>query len=444
MRPPRPIPIHALDTDGFGHGVDDRGLSWRIRGAPPGSVVWAVGRPKLGFRVGLHTPAPDAVPPLCPAFGLCGGCVWQELPLARQRAEKLAAVNRLLADLGGVDHGILGDDAAYGWRNKVELSFGVDRYLPEDDREGVRAGRWLGYHPPGRFDRIVDLAGCPLVEPAMDAVYRRVRADVYASGFAYWNPRDHTGFFRHLGLRRGDEGVLLSLFTTPADPAQAAFLAERAPHWGASGVCWYVSDRPADAALGTLHAVLHGRPTVTTRLGAVEVQLSPTAFFQVNRPGAALLAGVVADYLGPAEVLWDLYCGTGILGLACAAGVGRLYGIELNPASVEDARATALRNGVAATFVAGEVERLVGTLPRPDAVIVDPPRAGLHPEALRVVAGLDADVLVYVACKPQSLARDGLALQLAGWVCTDRVCVDLFPQTAHVEVVSRWVRSRPC
>ena len=444
MRPPRDVAIHSIDAEGNGLGKDDRGLDWRIRGAPPGSVVKAVGRPKLGYRIGLVHPPPDGLTPPCPAVGMCGGCVWQELPIERQRAEKHAAVNRLIEELGGIDHGVVGEDAAYGWRNKVELSFGVDRFLAQDERDAERVGRWLGYHPPGRFDRIVDLAGCLLVEPTLDALYRRVRADVLASGFAFWDPRTHTGFFRHLGLRTGEEGVLVTLYTAPPDDEQAAWLAARAPHWGASGVCWVVSDGRADAAVGTLRAVLHGQPTVSTHLGAVVIQLSSSAFFQVNHAAAARLAGIVAEWVGAAPVLWDLYCGSGILGLACVGRVGRVYGIERNAASIEDARATANRNGIDATFVAGEVEKLVTTLPRPDAVIVDPPRAGLHPEALRVVGGLDADVLVYVACRPSSLARDGLALRTAGWTCTDRICVDIFPQTAHIEVITRWVRTSVC
>jgi 23S rRNA (uracil1939-C5)-methyltransferase len=151
----------------------------------------------------------------------------------------------------------------------------------------------------------------------------------------------------------------------------------------------------------------------------------------------------VVEAAGAGGTLVDLYCGTGALGLACAARFDRVVGIDVNAASIADARQNAADNGVAAEFFAGEVERRVQELAigeRP-VVIVDPPRVGLHPDALAFVAGLDARVLVYVACRPSSLLRDGLALLAAGWRCTDRWAVDLFPQTGHVEVVSRWVRA---
>jgi len=441
-RPPRTILVDAIDTEGNGLGFDDRGLRWTVRAAPPGARVKVVGRPKRGFRVAIEAPAPDALPAPCPAFGLCGGCVWQEVPLPRQRGEKELALDRLLGGLGGTVHPTLGEPEGYGWRNKAEFSFGVDRFLGDHERDAPRAGRWLGYHPVGHFDRIVDLAGCALVDPRLDAVYRAARADLLASPFAPWNPVTHEGFLRHLALRTGEEGVLAAIHTAPGDEHAADWLTRHAPRWGAVGVCWFEGAQKADAALGTLRAVLHGVPTVTARLGHLRFRLSPGTFFQVNVAAATRLADQVAAWVGRGARLWDLYCGGGALGLYCARQFDEVVGIERNAASIADAEANARENGIPARFHAGDVEALVHALPRPDAVIVDPPRAGLHPDALKVVAGLDADTLVYVACRASSLARDGLALHAAGWRLTDRVAVDLFPQTAHVEVASRWVRAR--
>ncbi len=142
-------------------------------------------------------------------------------------------------------------------------------------------------------------------------------------------------------------------------------------------------------------------------------------------------------------MLLDLYGGAGALGLALADRVGRVIGVDLNADAIADARQNAVANGVDATYLAGPCEKVVAdlALPQAPAVIVDPPRAGLHPDALRFVAGMDARVLVYVACRPTSLLRDGLALKAAGWTCTNRWGIDLFPQTCHVEVVARFVRS---
>lgn len=463
-KPPVPVTIDRFDRHGQGEGTDPAGRRWSVRGAPVGATVLAGLR--AGVRLGMVTPAPDAVEPRCAVFGVCGGCQWQEMPLHRQREEKARMLARLLAPLGARDGGIVGADAAYGYRNKIELTFGVGRYLLADElnTDIPRTGRWLGFHAPGRYDRIVDTPDCALASPAINAVYARVRADALASGLPFWCPDTHTGFFRNLVLREGSavDGapapVLAALYTAPADAAQAAWVRAHAPGWGATCVGWFENAASADAAIGTLREVLvdDGQGLgIAATLAGVRFTLSPTAFFQVNAAGAERLVAEVRRLLtleppaaGP-RVLWDLYCGAGLLGLACAADVDAVYGIEAVAAAVDDARVNAARNGVThATFVAGAVEALLGTLPAPTAVIVDPPRNGLHADALRVLAGLAADparapVLIYVACKPSSLLRDGLALQAAGWVCTDHVAVDLFPQTAHVEVVSRWIVPRP-
>ena len=463
-RPPREVRIHGFDARGGGEGLDVNGTKWSIRGAPVGALIQAAGRNYDGTRLSLLEPAPDAVTPECGVFGVCGGCQWQEMPVERQREEKGRMLARLLGELGGEDHGVVSDGPAYGYRNKLELTFGTGRYLlsHELNTEIKREGRWLGFHAPGRYDRIVDTPDCALASPAINAVYARIRADVLASEFGFWDCNAHTGFFRNLILREGSSReVLAALYTAPGADEHAAWLRERAPSWGASCVGWFENPTSADAAVGDLREVLVDSGSglsITASLGGIRFQLATTAFFQVNVPGAELLVDVVRRYLGaggPGSVLWDLYCGAGLLGLACADRFGTVVGIELVEAAAADARANAAFNGVEnVTFVAGHVEKLVGTLAPPDAVIVDPPRGGLHPDALAVVAGLAASVgteghptsrvLVYVACKPTSLLRDGKLLAAAGWVCTDRVAVDLFPQTAHVEVVTRWVaRAHP-
>jgi 23S rRNA (uracil1939-C5)-methyltransferase len=308
-------------------------------------------------------------------------------------------------------------------------------------------------HAPGRFDRIVDLERCELVSDAMNRVLARVREDALGSEWSLWDasattrPDAPIGFWRHLVLREGEAGVLASIHTSRADAAQAEWLRARAPGWGAAGVLWYVNETAGDAAIGTLEAVLWGDAILRETLGAIRFELSPTAFFQVNAEGARVLCATVAEAAGSGDTLLDLYCGTGALGLTSAGGFRRVIGIDSNVASITDARANATRNGVAAEFHAGDVEAIVTelysglALPAPPVVIIDPPRVGLHPKALAFVSGLEAQCLVYVACRPTSLLRDGMRLMEAGWSCTDRWAIDLFPQTGHVEIVSRWVRA---
>ncbi len=446
MRDPVPVTIDGLDADGVATGLDARGRRWTVRGAVPGSAVLVGGRPATGALLEVTGPHADAVPPRCALFGTCGGCLYQSLPVSRQREEKLKALSALLGPGGS----IRGAEAeGYGYRNKIELSFGPQRYMTRAEMAaGItgEAGHFLGFHGPGRFDRVVDVPACAIADPRINAVLERVRSDVLASPFPPHDPRAHTGFFRHLVLRAGRDGVLALLYTALAGPEQEAWLRAHAPRWGAAGVLWYTTDRLSDAAVGELREVLHGRDTLAVAIGDATMLLSPTAFFQVNDTGAAVLFDTIAEALGHGGTLLDLYAGVGALGLALAARFDRVIGVELNAEAVAEANRNAATLGIAAEYRAGKVE---DTLPavlaeagRPVKVLVDPPRGGLHPAALRPLLTLDADTLVYVACRPTSLARDGALLKAAGWRREGWTAVDLFPHTAHVEVVARFTRDR--
>lgn len=458
-KPPVEVTITALDADGIGVGTDARGREWTLRGAVPGSRVLAGGKPKGGVVLGTAEPPADAVAARCPQFGTCGGCLYPGLPLPRQHQLRLDALRALLAPLGAAETGLrAAPGEGYGYRNRLELSFGVERYLTREEQAAAaagepveRAGRFLGFHGAGRFDRVVDIPGCAIAHPEIDAVLARVRADVLASPFPAWSPRDATGFWRHLGLRRGDSGVLVLVYTALAGAEHEAWLREAAPRWGAAGVLWYTTDRTSDAAVGDLRAVLVGEPHLDVKLGGAAMRLSPLAFFQVNPGGAEVLLATIGQALAAPEgqrggLLLDLYCGVGALGLALAAGFDEVAGVDLVAEGVAEAMANAARLGVKADYRAGRAELVLPELLRDHAaasrvaVIVDPPRAGLHPDALRPLLTLQADVLVYVACKPSSLLRDGRALVAAGWTCTDWTAVDLFPHTSHVEVVARFER----
>ena len=458
-RPPVPVAIDGLDANGIGTGLDDRGRRWTIRGAVPGSHVLAGGKPGAGVLLDLVQPPPDAIPAPCPQFGICGGCLYQSLPRETQHAAKLAALNTLLAPLdaeSGRIRFVEGD--GYGYRNRMELSFGVDRYLTRADqvREQAgepidRSGRFLGLHGPGRFDRIVDAPSCAIASPAINAVLARVRADVLESPFPAYAPRVHQGFWRHLGLREGTAGVLVLVYTTTGSESEADWLRTHAPRWGAATVLWYTTEKLSDAAIGDLKEVLVGTQSLPVSLGDVALTLSPLAFFQVNAKGAEVMLALLREALGSGDLLLDLYCGVGALGLALHADFVRIAGIDQVEEGIREAKANAAAHGVSADYRAGRAEielpRLLqdhgvlsGVRSGRLAVLVDPPRNGLHPDALKPLLTLDADVLVYVACKPSSLARDGAQLLAAGWTCTGWTAIDLFPHTAHVEVVARFVR----
>ena len=397
---------------------------------------------RRGVRLGLLEPASDAVVPPCPAFGACGGCQLQEMPLDRQRREKQRALEKTLGGLGAEVLPLTGAASGYRYRNKMELSFGNARYLSGEELHGgvPREGRWLGMHAPGRFDKIVNIDGCTLMEPAMELVFREARAAILASPFPVWDNRAFTGFWRYLRLRSGESGVHVSVYTAPGGEAEAAWIDAHLPSIGASGWVWVETESTGDVARGRARTMA-GAQEVVTHLAGVEHSLDADAFFQVNREGAEVLLSVIAELAGTGRLLLDLYCGTGAIGLALARGFERVFGVERHEAAVEAARRTARSAGIEATFLVGDVERLLTELPEaPDVVVVDPPRNGLHANALAWLTGCPAKKLVYVACKASSLARDGQALVQAGWRCRSWRAVDLFPQTGHVEVVALFER----
>ena len=452
--PPFELEVMRLGPKGVGVGFDG-GREFRVRGAPPGSRVHVV---PAGKRKGIwnarrlhmvRPPARYAEPP-CPVFGTCGGCVLQEVDLEGQREAKEAyALAQVDADASVKVHRIRGDGAAYGYRNKIEMSFGASRFLTEADHaKGLPIdGKFLGFHAPGRFDRVVDTAGCALADPGLGPVIDRVRALALGEGPPAWNPRAQEGFWRHLLLRRAAATgeILVGLFTTsPRDEHERRAALEVAEAvfelTDVKGVLWVLNDGVADVARGET-CQSWGRDWIEERLGSVSFRLSATSFFQTNTAAAEVLYDTVGEALGHCVTLLDLYCGIGSIGLVLSDRAQRVVGVEEVPAAVEDARANAARNGVAAVYRCAKAEAALDAIQGGEGVgiVVDPPRAGLHPRVAKRLAESSADVLVYVACNPSSLGRDA-ALLAEGWKLTDLWTVDLFPQTGHIEMVGRFVR----
>jgi 23S rRNA (uracil1939-C5)-methyltransferase len=438
-REPLVLTLDHLVPKGVG-GVDQTGRTWRVRTAPVGAVVSAwPGRKGSARRLEILSPAPDQVQPQCPVFGLCGGCQLQEMPLDSQRHHKQKMVEKLL------DHPsapIRGAGAGFGYRNKVELSFGTQRYLPESEKDGERDGDFLGFHPPGWFSRIVPVNRCAIASDRINTVIEAVQSALPAPA---WSTVEHTGAWRHLVIRDGEE-LLVSLVTSSAaEEEQVRAVGQRlAALDGVGGVLWICTDRVSDVAQGEVREVLHGSTEITMRAGAIDMKLPHDAFFQVNTAGTAVLFDTIREALGPdtAPTLLDLYCGVGAIGLALADGYREVIGIELVESAIICARENAQRMGVQSEWHAGKVEEVLPTLNPggPRHVVVDPPRAGLHPKSAAFIAQIEAEVLVYVACSPAALSRDRALLAEGGWRLDGLWTVDLFPQTLHVEAVARFVR----
>lgn len=487
--PPFETTIEALGPGGAGIGAAPDGAKVQLKPAAPGAVLRVLPQGKklgkwLARRLEMVTPPPGYTVPPCPAFGICGGCSLQELSLERQRFYKAQyALEEIASPLGWsreqleaqvAVHPIRGVDQAYHYRNKVELSFGHHRFLSQPDLEAGESidGRFLGFHAQGRFDRVADATHCSLISAGANALLTTLRREVLeGSQTPLWDPREHTGFWRYALLRQGvnTDELLVGLYTAPTqDPALAAEVERVAqallntPQPDALklvGVIWIQNSLLSDVARGDVRQVW-GVETLRERLGDLEYHLSLHAFFQTNTHAAELLYQTIDEALGTPETgvfprLFDLYCGIGSIGLSLREKATQLVGVEEWEAAVVDARANAARNGVQnATYRAAKMEDALDVLAattdgisdlKGAAVIVDPPRAGLHPRVSKALAELpDAALpatLLYVACHAASLGRDAAVLRSGGWQLVELWIVDLFPQTGHVEVVGRFART---
>jgi 23S rRNA (uracil1939-C5)-methyltransferase len=455
VRPPfRPgdeleLTIDTLAFGGRGIGRLD-GVVVFVAGALPGDRVRArivkVKR-RHGEAVRVETLAfgPDHVTAPCPHFGHCGGCRWQDLAYARQLEHKQAQIGDALERIGGLSGfelaPIVPAVRELGYRNKLEYTWARSPDGPAP-----------GFHAAGRWDEVLALETCLLAGPKGGPVREAFRDWARAQGLEAFAQTDGEGYLRHLvvreGIRTGE--VLCILVTGPGDPpdfeALQQLLAERCPT--VVGVLHAINDGNAESTAGLQAKVAFGQGWFEEEILGLRLRVSAGSFLQTNTEMTDLLYGeaVRRAALTGREVVWDLYSGIGSIALALAGGASRVIGVEIVEEAVERARENALLNGVGnAEFVAGDAAKTIRPLleqglPSPDVVVVDPPRAGLTPRAVRRVVELDPKRLVYVSCNPTTLAGNGKLFDEAGYKLVSVTPFDLFPHTPHVECVATFDR----
>ena len=469
-RPGAELEVELLDLDPAG-GVRGRAGSehvWLARGRPGARVVARVLRRRRSHVQAAVLrelePGPGRVEPRCAHVADCGGCSFQDLAYPRQLELLLAATREALAPLlaCGVEPGALPTSVeaaadTYGYRNKMDFTFSNRRWVLASEPAGAASDFALGLHLAGRHAKVLDIRRCEIQSEAGNEILRATHELARASGLAAWDSRAHTGVLRHLVIReaRRTGQVLVAPVTTPdhAEPvaALARALVARCP--SITTLVHAESARLANVALGETERVLHGVGWIEEHLCGVRFRISARSFFQVHTAQAERLVERVREAAGPLRdrVVYDICCGAGTLGLAVARDARELWGFELEPAAVEDARANArLNERERARFVAGDVrdtlraERLAELgAARPDVALVDPPRAGLHPRVVDSLLELAPETLVYVSCNARAAARDLPALLAGGYALRGAVALDLFPHTPHLECVYRLEHRTP-
>ncbi len=431
-----------------------------VENALPGQTVsFSVGRKRHGKWDGrllaVLSPAEgEKKSGICPHFGECGGCLYQCLEYGEQLKIKERQVRSLLDPVCGREscefEGILASPLTCGYRNKMEFSFG----------DAVKDGPLLlGLHKRGSFYDIISTDGCELVHPDMDKVRAATAGFFSDAGVSYLKKKDHTGYLRHLLVRRAlsSKEMMAALVTTsqtdclPCDEKKllddwCKVLTSLQLEGRLTGVLHIVNDSVADVVKSDRTDILYGRDTITEELLGLTFDITPFSFFQTNSAGAALLYDTVRSYVGDTRdnVIFDLYSGMGTISQVLAPVARKVIGVEIVEEAVEAARASAAENGLTnCEFIAGDVLKVIDEIEeRPDMIVLDPPREGIHPRALGKILDFGADSIVYISCKPTSLARDLGPIQEAGYHPSRLCCVDMFPDTANVETVVRLDRKR--
>ncbi|MFT5515978.1 MAG: 23S rRNA (uracil1939-C5)-methyltransferase [Rhodothermales bacterium] len=393
--------------------------------------------------------------PRCRYFGACGGCKWQHVSYEAQLEAKRQSVEEALQHEGGFSdievRTPIGADDIYEYRNKMEFSFSAERWLTKkeiDSGERFDLRFALGLHAPGYFNKVIDLEECHLQSGLSARIVNGVRAFVLERGWKPWHIRNHVGYLRHLVIRQAGNtsDLLVNLVTNRYDEERMAEMATflKAEFPEISTFVNAVNEGVAQTAFGEAIHTIYGPGHYTDRIGDLTFQIAPNAFFQTNTKAAAKLYEVARDAAGftKDDLVYDLYCGAGTISLFVAPHVKHVVGVELVEEAVVNARANAKANGIEnVSFVAGDMLKLltpefVAKHGKPDVMIVDPPRAGIHPRVVKQIAAVRPQRLIYVSCNPRTQAIDMKALGDAYQAAWSQP-VDLFPHTHHVENVIR-------
>ncbi|MCU0858894.1 MAG: 23S rRNA (uracil(1939)-C(5))-methyltransferase RlmD [Pontiellaceae bacterium] len=403
--------------------------------------------------------------PRCIYFGLCGGCKWQHLDYGEQLRIKRKQVVDSLEHLGGFENPEVREcipaEEIFGYRNKIDMDFTDQRYLTVEEMNTPEAELKkpldfaLGFHAPGCFSKAIDIGHCDLVSEEMNRAVETVRRFCLNRKLPVYSTFTHEGFLRNLVVRRGQRTgeLMVNLITLTHDaPLMRELCTELQAALGDKLTTFInaTTDRKNMAAFGDREFVLCGEGSISDRLGEYTCRISPNSFFQTNTVQAEKLYNEIlsAACFQGSETVYDLFCGTGSIALFASKYCGRILGIELVAAAVADAQKNAEEHGAKnCTFRQmdlmhfGKIRAELEAFGLPDAVITDPPRAGMHPKAVEMLRELAPPAVIYVSCNPASLARDGRLLCEGGRYRLVRTQpVDLFPQTNHVESVARFER----
>lgn len=425
-----------------------------VEGAVPGDLVNAkVFKKKRQFAeartIEVLRPSKDRINPECEYFGTCGGCKWQFLSYDDQLSYKTDQVREAFEHIGMLDEvevlDALGSPEVFSYRNKMEFSFTRQRWLRPKDLENkdVIKGEGLGLHVPGIFSKIVDIENCLIQPKKANEIVDFIRKFMLEADAEVYDDRNHVGFWRFVMIRHSVayDSYMINIVTGYEDKelmeSLGKGLSENFPE--VTSFVNNVSGKKANICRGDYELQITGDDHIVEKLGDYEFSISANSFFQTNTKGAKQLYDVVKDFadLKGDEFVMDLYTGTGSIAIYLSDMAKKIVGIEIVETAILDARKNCEKNGISnCVFITGDLKDVAKDInERPDVLVCDPPRAGMHKNVVSKIMELSPEKIVYVSCNPATMARD-ISIFKEKYEVKRVQPVDMFPHTHHIEAVA--------
>ena len=400
----------------------------------------------------FHTRSPKRVDPVCEHFGVCGGCKWQDMGYEHQLFYKQQEVENNLRRIGHLDlpetMPILGSKKQYFYRNKMEFSFSDSRWLTLDEinsGEEIKDKNALGFHIPGMWDKILDIKKCHLQEDPSNAIRLEIKEFAENNGLSFFNPRDQHGLLRTVMIRTSSTGeimVMIQFFEEDQEKRSLLMDHLAATFPEITALLYVVNEKKNDTIYDQEVICYAGRDHIFEEMEGLQFKITAKSFYQTNSDQAYELYKITRDFAGLTgeELVYDLYTGTGTIAQFVAKDAKKVVGIEAVPEAIADAKANAERNNIPnVDFFVGDMknvfnETFISTHGKPDLIITDPPRDGMHKDVVQQILNISPEKVVYVSCNSATQARD-LELMKEAYEVVQVQPVDMFPQTHHVENV---------
>lgn len=452
------VAIEGMSSEGKGFAKINGKVVFTTAAVPGDVVDIEIRRGRKNYAEAviteLKSPSVYRTQPACSHFGVCGGCKWQHIQYAEQLKFKKQIVEDAFARIGKVEFppipDVIGSADNYYYRNKLEFAFTDRKWLTNEE---INSGaiyehrNGVGFHVPESFSGVLDIQHCYLQGDPSNQIRTAVREFALKNGYTFFNLHQQNGFLRNLMVRTASTGELLVLFSFYEDDKKKIelllnYVAEQFPQ--ITSLQYVINPKRNDTIYDLETRVYKGNAFIIEKLGDYKFKIGPKSFFQTNSKQAKVLYDVTKEFadLKVDDVVYDLYTGVGSIGIYLSGLCKKVTGIEQVEAAINDAKENAALNNVSnCSFYAGDVRMVlkddfITANGKPDVLITDPPRAGMHEDVVRTLLELECPKLVYVSCNPATQARD-LQLLSEKYAVTKVQPVDMFPHTTHIENVAR-------